>query len=134
MATPTGYRILSYGDMITDRPRMDTYAEALRQVVKPGCSLEALIKFLLETFPEFFEGGIGLCGDVVEGIAEKGQQVYFRAVAQAVLPSGHPPPVAAPVSILAGILPGHSLGNQSIDDGRVSNNGRRSFAGIKKAR
>lgn len=37
MGQPTGYRILSYGDMITDRPRMDAYAQALRQAVRPGC-------------------------------------------------------------------------------------------------
>ena len=36
MAKPTGYRIVSYGDMITDRPRMDAYASALRQSVRPG--------------------------------------------------------------------------------------------------
>jgi protein arginine N-methyltransferase 1 len=36
MAKPTGYRIISYGDMITDRPRMDAYAGALRQSVRPG--------------------------------------------------------------------------------------------------
>jgi len=34
---PTGYRILSYGEMIADHPRMDGYAEALRQAVRPGC-------------------------------------------------------------------------------------------------
>jgi protein arginine N-methyltransferase 1 len=37
MNTPTGYRIVSYGDMITDRARMDAYARALRQSVRPGC-------------------------------------------------------------------------------------------------
>lgn len=36
MAKPTGYRITSYGEMITDRPRMDAYAGALRQSVRPG--------------------------------------------------------------------------------------------------
>jgi protein arginine N-methyltransferase 1 len=36
MAKPTGYRIVSYGDMITDRPRMDAYASALQQSVRPG--------------------------------------------------------------------------------------------------
>jgi protein arginine N-methyltransferase 1 len=39
MGEPKGYRILSYGDMITDRPRMDAYVEALRQAVKPGCTV-----------------------------------------------------------------------------------------------
>ncbi len=33
----TGYRLISYGEMITDRPRMKPYAEALRQAVRPGC-------------------------------------------------------------------------------------------------
>ncbi len=33
----TGYRLISYGDMITDRPRMDAYAQALQQAVSPGC-------------------------------------------------------------------------------------------------
>jgi type I protein arginine methyltransferase len=37
MSKPTGYRIISYGDMITDRPRMAAYARALRQAVRPGC-------------------------------------------------------------------------------------------------
>ena len=37
MSKPTGYRILSYGEMITDRLRMDAYARALRQSVRPGC-------------------------------------------------------------------------------------------------
>ena len=32
----TGYRLTSYGDMITDRPRMEAYAQALRQTVRPG--------------------------------------------------------------------------------------------------
>ncbi len=36
MAKATGYSIKSYGDMITDRPRMDAYARALRQSVRPG--------------------------------------------------------------------------------------------------
>lgn len=36
MATPIGYRLTSYGDMITDRPRMEAYAQALRQTVRPG--------------------------------------------------------------------------------------------------
>ncbi|MFY9973850.1 MAG: 50S ribosomal protein L11 methyltransferase [Chromatiaceae bacterium] len=37
MAKTTGYSVLSYGDMITDRPRMGPYVEALRQAVRPGC-------------------------------------------------------------------------------------------------
>lgn len=37
MDKPTGYRIISYGDMITDRPRMEAYARALRASVRPGC-------------------------------------------------------------------------------------------------
>jgi protein arginine N-methyltransferase 1 len=37
MGKPTGYRIISYGDMITDQPRMDAYVQALRQAVRPGC-------------------------------------------------------------------------------------------------
>lgn len=36
MSKPTGYQIISYGTMITDRPRMDAYACALRQAVDPG--------------------------------------------------------------------------------------------------
>lgn len=36
MSGPLGYRIISYGDMITDRPRMDAYSQALRQTVRPG--------------------------------------------------------------------------------------------------
>ncbi|TVQ95020.1 MAG: class I SAM-dependent methyltransferase [Chromatiaceae bacterium] len=36
MAKASGYRIISYGDMITDQPRMDAYARALRQSVRPG--------------------------------------------------------------------------------------------------
>ena len=37
MAKATGYSVLSYGDMITDRPRMEPYVQALRQAVRPGC-------------------------------------------------------------------------------------------------
>lgn len=37
MNRPAGYRILSYGDMVTDRRRMEAYGEALRRVVRPGC-------------------------------------------------------------------------------------------------
>jgi len=37
MARITGYRLVSYGDMITDGPRMDAYAQALQQEVSPGC-------------------------------------------------------------------------------------------------
>jgi protein arginine N-methyltransferase 1 len=33
----TGYSVLSYGDMITDRPRVGPYVEALRRAVRPGC-------------------------------------------------------------------------------------------------
>lgn len=36
MVTPTGYRLAGYGNMITDRPRMEAYARALRQVLRPG--------------------------------------------------------------------------------------------------
>ena len=36
MAKPTGYRIVSYGDMIADCPRMDAYARALGKAVHPG--------------------------------------------------------------------------------------------------
>ena len=36
MGEPKGYRIRSYGDMITDRPRMDAYSEALRKGASPA--------------------------------------------------------------------------------------------------
>lgn len=36
MSKPTGYRILSYGEMITDPTRMDAYARAFSQSVRPG--------------------------------------------------------------------------------------------------
>ncbi len=39
MARSTGYRLTSYGDMITDPPRMAAYAQALRQAVRPGCTV-----------------------------------------------------------------------------------------------
>jgi protein arginine N-methyltransferase 1 len=39
MAKVTGYSILSYGDMITDRARMGPYVEALRRAVRPGCTV-----------------------------------------------------------------------------------------------
>ncbi len=39
MARPTGYRIVGYGDMITDRLRMDAYAQALQRAVRPGCTV-----------------------------------------------------------------------------------------------
>lgn len=35
MSKVTGYQLVSYGDMITDTPRMDAYAQALQQAVKP---------------------------------------------------------------------------------------------------
>jgi protein arginine N-methyltransferase 1 len=37
MSRPTGYRIITYGGMITDRPRIEPYVQALRQAVRPGC-------------------------------------------------------------------------------------------------
>jgi type I protein arginine methyltransferase len=37
MSKATGYRIDSYGDMITNRPRMEPYVQALRQAIRPGC-------------------------------------------------------------------------------------------------
>jgi type I protein arginine methyltransferase len=37
MGKSTGYSLASYGDMITDGPRMEPYAQALRQAVRPGC-------------------------------------------------------------------------------------------------
>ncbi len=33
------YHILSYGEMIRDRVRMDAYTEALRRAVQPGCTV-----------------------------------------------------------------------------------------------
>ena len=39
MSSPTIYSVTSYGDMITNQPRMPAYAEALRQAVKPGCTV-----------------------------------------------------------------------------------------------
>ncbi len=36
MAEGTGYALTSYGDMITERPRMDPYVQALRKAVEPG--------------------------------------------------------------------------------------------------
>lgn len=37
MPKRSGYRLINYGDMITDRPRMEPYVQALRQAVRPGC-------------------------------------------------------------------------------------------------
>lgn len=39
MGKPTGYRLTSYGDMIADRPRMEPYARALREVVRSHCTV-----------------------------------------------------------------------------------------------
>jgi len=39
MATPSGYSIADYGDMIDCEPRMSIYAEALKRAVTPGCSV-----------------------------------------------------------------------------------------------
>lgn len=36
---PTGYNILGYGRMVADRARTDAYAQALRRVVRPGCTV-----------------------------------------------------------------------------------------------
>jgi type I protein arginine methyltransferase len=36
MARPTGYSLTSYGDMISDAPRMDAYARALAATLRPG--------------------------------------------------------------------------------------------------
>jgi type I protein arginine methyltransferase len=36
MSRPTAYSLASYGSMISDRPRMTAYAEALRRTVRPG--------------------------------------------------------------------------------------------------
>jgi len=35
----TGYSIAGYGGMIMDGPRMDAYARALQQAVRPGCTV-----------------------------------------------------------------------------------------------
>lgn len=32
-----GYQVIEYGEMVTDRPRMEPYAQALRQSVVPDC-------------------------------------------------------------------------------------------------
>ena len=37
MTTPTSYSIISYGEMITDEPRMQAYTEALTRAIFPGC-------------------------------------------------------------------------------------------------
>lgn len=39
MPGPTGYSILSYGDMVRCEPRMPAYVRALRQAVSPGCTV-----------------------------------------------------------------------------------------------
>lgn len=39
MSGPSGYLITSYGDMVSCEPRMSAYAEALRQSIKPGCTV-----------------------------------------------------------------------------------------------
>ncbi|SDT95892.1 protein arginine N-methyltransferase 1 [Pseudomonas pohangensis] len=39
MSGPTLYSVTSYGDMITNQPRMPAYAEALRQAITPGCTV-----------------------------------------------------------------------------------------------
>ncbi len=36
MTIPTGYSVNSYGEMIVDSPRMQSYVRALRQAVRPG--------------------------------------------------------------------------------------------------
>jgi protein arginine N-methyltransferase 1 len=36
MGKPTGYRLTSYAAMISDRPRVDAYVDALRQALRPG--------------------------------------------------------------------------------------------------
>ncbi|MCU0836212.1 MAG: 50S ribosomal protein L11 methyltransferase [Chromatiaceae bacterium] len=36
MGKATGYRIISYGEMVTDRPRIDAYARALQQAIGTG--------------------------------------------------------------------------------------------------
>lgn len=37
MTPPTTYSLAGYGEMISNRPRMEPYAEALRQAIRPGC-------------------------------------------------------------------------------------------------
>jgi len=37
MTTPTTYSLPGYGEMISNRPRMEPYVEALRQAIRPGC-------------------------------------------------------------------------------------------------
>lgn len=39
MASPTGYLLTSYGDMIANEPRTPAYAAALRKAVTPGCKV-----------------------------------------------------------------------------------------------
>ena len=39
MAGPTGYSIISYGQMVSCEPRMTAYADALRQAITPGCTV-----------------------------------------------------------------------------------------------
>lgn len=39
MTRTTGYNLAGYGDMITDRVRMDAYARAIEQAVRPGCTV-----------------------------------------------------------------------------------------------
>ncbi len=39
MPGPTGYSIISYGQMVTCEPRMTAYADALRQAITPGCTV-----------------------------------------------------------------------------------------------
>lgn len=37
MSRSTGYSVANYGDMIIDHARMEPYARALRQSIRPGC-------------------------------------------------------------------------------------------------
>lgn len=39
MGKPTSYLLASYGDMISNRPRMEPYARALHQALHPGCTV-----------------------------------------------------------------------------------------------
>jgi protein arginine N-methyltransferase 1 len=39
MPETSGYSLTRYGYMITDHPRMDAYARALEQTIRPGCSV-----------------------------------------------------------------------------------------------
>lgn len=39
MSKSTGYSLTGYGDMITDKPRMDAYVQALKQIVEPGSNV-----------------------------------------------------------------------------------------------